>query len=392
MVLYGLGTTIGAGIYALVGTVAGTAGTYAPVAFLLASMMAAGTAFSFAELSSRYPKSAGEAVYVREGLGIPVLGNTVGMLVALAGCVSSATILKGFAGYFGELVHAPGPMILVAGGTLLGLIAAWGIRESVTMAGLVTILEIAGLLLIIWVGRNGLMDISFRWTELIPPVEAGPWSGILAASILAFYAFLGFEDMVNVAEEVKDVRRNLPVAIIITLVLTTLLYAAIAAAAVLNVPPEELGTSTAPLALVYRRATGNPATLITIISMFAMLNGALIQVIMASRVLYGLADQKVLPGPVGYIHPRTRTPVVSTGIVTTAIIVLALWFPLAVLAHVTSVIALMVFTLVNLALWRLKRIAPAPEGVMVFPAWIPVAGFAVSLGFVVYGIADLVTT
>jgi amino acid transporter len=381
--LYGLGTTIGAGVYALTGEIAGLAGVYAPVAFVVASFMATFTALSFAELSSRFPRSAGEAVYVQEGLGRPRLAQGVGLLVALSGAVSAATITNGFVGYLGELVEVPRAFAILAMLVSLGLIAAWGIGQSVLLAGVLTLVEIGGLLLVIWVARDGFVELP-PWVPALEPPDGGAWGGILGASILAFYAFLGFEDMVNVAEEVKNAGRVLPVAIVLTLVLTVLLYVAVASAAVLAVPPVELGRSGAPLALVYERSTGGSGTLITVISVVAMLNGALIQIIMASRVLYGLAAQGALPSSFARIHPRTRTPWTGTAVVTAIAAVLALGFPLAPLAEATSILILVIFALVNLALWRVQGDRPAPPEATTFPRFVPALGFLVSAGFLVF--------
>jgi len=382
LVLYGLGTTVGAGIYALLGEVANRSGMYAPVSFAVAAGMAAATAFSFAELSSRFPRSAGEAVYVREGLGTRVLPIAVGVLVVLSGSVSSATIANGFVGYLGELVEVPREVAILGLLLALGGIAAWGIRASVVTAAVVTLLEVAGLLAVLWVCRDGFSTLPERWVELVPGFELGAWQGIFAASFLAFYAFLGFEDMVNVAEEVRDAPRTLPVAIIATLLLTTVLYMGIATAAVLSLPPQDLARSAAPLATLWQRATGGSGALIGSIGVLAMLNGALIQLIMASRVLYGLADQGELPRSLARIHPRTRTPVIATAAVTVVVCALAIGFRLAFLAGITSLLTLMVFALVNLSLWRVKLRDPDPgAGVRTYPIWVPVTGFVVSAGF-----------
>jgi APA family basic amino acid/polyamine antiporter len=391
LVLYGLGTTIGAGIYALTGAVAGSAGMGAPWSFLLASGIAAFTALSFAEMCSRFPLSAGEAVYVREGLGLPALATLVGLLVASAGCVSSATIVNAFVGYLNELIEAPPALTVIPAVALLALIAAWGIGESVTLAGIFTLLEIGGLVVVIWVARDGFESLPARLPELVPGTGSGPpWPGVLSASLLAFYAFLGFEDMVNVAEEVKGVERTMPRGILLTLAVTTLLYVLLALAVVLKVPPAELAAHPAPLALVYERSTGEPATVVSLIAIFAVMNGALIQMIMASRVIFGLATQGALPQTLARVQPRTKTPVRATVLVALAITGLTLWFPLARLAEVTSVLTLMVFALVNLALWRLKaRPGPAWGGWRI-PRAVPALGFLISLGFVVYGVAGWV--
>jgi amino acid transporter len=385
--LYGLGTTIGAGIYALVGEVAGGAGLYAPVAFTIAAALAGFSAISFAELSSRYPRTAVEALYGREGFSLRAAATTVGLLVVASGTVSSATIANGFVGYLRELVEVPRALALVLLIGSLGAVAAWGIRESVRIAGLITLIEVAGLLLVAWVARDSLGALPDRLPELVPPADAAVWSGIFAASTLAFYAFLGFEDMVNVAEEVKNVRRTLPLAIIVTLILTTLIYGVMATVAVLSVPPSELSQSDAPLALVYEQSTGRSATVVSLISVAAMINGALVQVIMASRVLYGLADQGAIPAAFSRVNARTRTPLVATGVVTLVVMLLALGFPLAPLARATSIVTLVVFAAVNLSLLRIKRRDPRPLGVAVYPAWIPAVGFLASLGVVAFEIA-----
>jgi amino acid transporter len=383
IVLYGLGTTIGAGIYALTGEVGAVAGMLAPASFLVAALLAAFTAFSFAELSSRYPKSAGEAVYVLEGFGRRRLAAAVGLLVALAGTVSAATISTAFVGYLGELIHLPPPLSLAGVVLVMGLLAAWGVRFSVGIAGIITAIELGGLLLVVWVAGPALGDLPARLGEFAPSAQGVGWGGVLGGALLAFYAFLGFEDMVNVAEEVKDVRRSLPTAILLTLAVTTLLYVVVALVAVMAVPRADLAASPAPLALVYERSSGRPPTPITLIGVLAMVNGALIQIIMASRVLYGLAHQGSLPAWVGRVHPRTHTPVLAVAASASGVLVLALWLPLGRLAAITSILTLVIFALVNLALVRVKRRVPEPAGVRRFPAWIPAAGFAVTLGFLI---------
>ncbi|MEN8174309.1 MAG: amino acid permease [Pseudomonadota bacterium] len=389
LVLYGLGTTIGAGIYALTGEVARNAGLFAPGAFLLASLLATFTAFSFAEMSSRFPRSAGEAIYVMKGLRAAHLGHAVGFLVALAGCVSGATIVHGFLGYLATFTALPDPLVIAVLVLLLGLIAVWGITESVMLAALFTLVEIGGLLFVMVSARDSLLLLPDYPARLANEWSIATLTGILGASLVAFYAFLGFEDMVNVAEEVKRVRRTLPLAIILTLGVTAVLYVLLALVAILTVPVDELGASPAPLALVYERATGRHAGIISTIALFAMVNGALIQVIMASRVLYGLARVGALPPWLGGINRRTRTPLRATAAVTGLMMVLALWFPLARLAELTSTLTLVVFSLVNLALWVLKGREPAANGTFRVPRWIPFTGFVVSTCYVVYGIVRL---
>ena len=390
VVLYGLGTTIGAGIYLLIGEVAKLSGMAAPAAFLLSSLLAAFTALSFGELVSRLPQSAGQAAYVREGFGRRDLATAVGLLSATAGCISAAAMANGFAGYVAELTHLP-PAICIAGFVvLLAAVALWGVSESVTAAGLITLVEVGGLVAIIGVAGDSLSQLPERWGELLPVSDPAAWRGVSLASLLSFYAYLGFEDMVSVAEEVKDVRRTLPRAIGITLAISTILYATLAAICVLSVSPADLAASSAPLALVYERATGNPPTAIVIVGIFAVVNGALIQIIMASRIVYGLASRDHLPAALARVHATTRTPHVATLLVGAFVLVLALGFPLAPLAEGTSVVTLLVFTSVNLALWRIKGRPDGPAPVFSIPRWVPVVGAFTSAGLLLVRLGESV--
>jgi APA family basic amino acid/polyamine antiporter len=374
IVLYGLGTTIGAGIYLLLGEVARLSGAAAPSAFVVSSVLALFTALSFAELVSRFPQSAGTATYVREGFGRRHLATVVGLMVSTAGCISAAAMANGFAGYLAEFVALPKMVCIAAFVVLMVAVAAWGVAESVTLAGLITIIELGGLVVIIWVAGDSLKQVPERWSELLPVFDPSAWHGISAASLLTFYAYLGFEDMVTVAEEVKDVRRTLPLAIGITLGTTTLLYVTLAAVCVLSVSTEELSGSGAPLAFIYERATGNAPTGIAMVGILAVVNGALIQVIMASRVLYGLASQGHLPAWLAKVHRSAGTPHYATLAAGVLVLALALWFPLASLAEATSVVTLLVFTMVNLALWRVKSRAETQGAVFSVPRWVPVVG------------------
>lgn len=388
MVLYGLGTTIGAGIYALVGLVAAEAGIFAPVSFLIAALLAGFSALSFAELCARFPTSAGEARYVREGFGSARLSLLVGLLVVAAGLVSAAAVANGFAGYLQTFVDLPREASVAGIVVLLGLLAAWGIGESVSAAGVMTLIEAGGLLLVIWVAHDNPLPGAPGFEAFAPTADLVVWSGVLTGSFLAFFAFIGFEDMVNVAEEVTGVTRTLPRAILLTLAITTALYVVLALVAVRTVAPDELGRSGAPLALLYERGGGEPA-LIAGIALIATVNGALIQIIMASRVLYGLADQGLLPRILARIGARTRTPLLATAIATLAVLAAGVAFEIGALAETTSVIALTVFALVNLALWRLKAPdktrRPPPPGLPSVPRWVPLVGFLVSAGFALAG-------
>lgn len=381
--LYGLGTIVGAGIYVLIGEVAGKAGMSAPLSFLLASLLVATSAFSYAELSARYPLCAGEALYVQHAFGWTLLARLVGLGVVLIGIVSTATLIRGFVGYLHVFIELPPVLIICLLVVILGGLAAWGITESVTVAAVTTLIEIVGLLLIVWVGRGGWHLLPERLPDFFPSMTWQPWLGILAGTFLAFYAYIGFEDIVNVAEEVKRPSRNLPLAVFLSLGISTLLYMVVVVSVLLSVTPEELAQSEAPLAYVYQRSTGQEPVFIALASLTAVLNGALIQIIMATRVLYGMSRQSWLPGLFARVNPLTRTPLNSTLVIVAAVLALALWLPLVRLAEITSLITLLVFSTVNLSLWRVKRHEPRPEGVQVYPGWLPIIGAVSSLGLVV---------
>lgn len=288
MVLYGLGTTIGAGIYALVGEIANVAGYFAPISFLIASILAGFTAISFAELCSRYPLAAGVSLYTQQAFKSDRFSTVIGLFVIMAGLVSAAALVNGFVSYLHQFIVLDRSIAITLISIILASIAAWGIAESVTIAATITIIEIAGLLLVIVVSSDSLATVNTRWTELIPSADFSHWNGIFLGTILSFYAFIGFEDMVDVAEEVKDVKHNLPRAILLTLVITTAIYLLLMLTAVLSLTPAELAASKVPLVAIYEHHVAEEGLIISGIGMIAIINGALIQIIMASRVLYGL--------------------------------------------------------------------------------------------------------
>lgn len=390
VVLYGLGVTIGAGIYVLIGATAGRAGIYAPVAFVIAALVMAPTAASFAELSSRMPVSAGEAAYVREGLNSRTLALGVGLLVVTAGIVSASAVAIGSAGYIAVFISAPEWLIVTAVVLAMGLAAAWGILESVSLAGFLTLIEIGGLLLIVGAGISADPTILSRAAEVVPrSFDPVIWSGIFSAGLLAFFAFIGFEDLVNIAEEVKNPLKVLPWAIFLTLTVSTLIYVGVVSVAVLSVPLDGLVASKAPLGFVYESVTGGSPLVISAIAVVATLNGIIVQMIMASRVLYGLASQGQLPAILSKVSPLTRTPLIATALVVAIVLVLSLAFPIEGLAEMTSLVTLTIFSLVNLALLRLKlRGDVPPDGIFTVRLWVPAAGLLASLTLLVHSLTS----
>jgi len=388
-VLYGLGVTIGAGIYVLVGAAASSAGWLTPLAFVFAAVLMGFTAASFAELAGRMPVAAGEAEYVRRGFGSERLATVVGTIVIAIAVISAAAISVGSAGYISTFIPAPLPLIIAAVVLGMGAAAAGGIKESITFAGVMTFIEVGGLVLIIAAAGSfgSSTPHSTSATPFVMPEHA--LAGALGAMLLGIFAFIGFEGLANIAEEVDEPQRTLPYAIFITLAVTTLLYVLVVAAALLTATPAELASSPAPLALVFERVTGASPRIMSAIAVVATLNGIVVQIIMASRVIYGLSRQGSFPARLGVVHRRTRTPLAATGLAVVAILVLALVLPLTSLAEITSRLTLVVFALVNGALIRIKSREPlGPSGTLIVPIWVPWAGLLTTLAFL---IADAAT-
>jgi basic amino acid/polyamine antiporter, APA family len=376
--LYGLGVTIGAGIYVLIGTAAAKAGMHAPLAFVIAAMLMGLSAASFAELACRFPVAAGEAAYAREAFGSHRLATAVGLLVVGIAVVSAAAISVGSAGYLAVFLPLPVPVLVVGVVLTMGAIAAWGIKESVVFAGTMTVIEIGGLLLLIAAGFASDAAIVGRLPEALPssgnPVVV---AGLVSTVLLAVFAFIGFEGLANIAEEVRDPKRTLPRAILLTLVISTILYVAVVWVALVAVDRAELAQSKAPLALVFHRLTNASPYSMSFIAVVATLNGIVVQIIMAARVLYGLARLGDLPAVLGTVNGRTHVPLVATVLSTAIVLVLAVAVPLHNLAEATSRLTLVVFTVVNLSLAAFKRTRLAdPGGIFVAPTWVPWAGAA----------------
>ena len=387
LVFYGLGTTLGAGIYVLIGEVVVEAGAYAPAAFLLAGAVAAFTALSFGEFASRHPESAGEAVYVSAGFSSRWLPALVGLIVAFAGVVSSAALARGVTGYLATFIALPDIAAILIVVLLLGAIAIIGIQESMAVLTVMTILEAGALIVLIGLGFTADPVPQQAAVDLAP--HGGIALGILGAAALAFYAFIGFEDMVNVAEEVHNPTRTLPLAIIIVLVVTVLIYAGVSIVAANARGLVDFETEGAPLAALFTALSGLPPQFIAGIGLMAVANGILIQIIMASRVLYGLGKRNMVPQIFATISPRTQTPLVATVSVIVVVLTLAIASNVQTLAQLTSTLILTVFTTVNLSLILVKRRQDGVTPAFKVPLIIPVIGFLSSAVFAVYSGADI---
>ena len=351
--MYGVGTMLGAGIYVLVGKVAGYAGTLSPLSFLIAGVLAGLTAYSYSLLTPRFPKSGGEIVYVKNAFKSKRLATLVGWGVIFTGFISAAAIIKGFVGYLDVFIEIPDALVIVVSMILLCLLAIWGIGESLNVIGLITLIEIAGLIFVIFVAGIDLEKFTIQFFQMFIKAPGYDVFEVFQGAFLAFYAFVGFEDLANVAEEAKDPKKSMPVAIMGGLFIALFLYVAVAIVAVIALPLSELSSTNAPLADILVKKGQNYAYIISLISLIAVLNGVLAQVIMGSRVLYGLAGQDSAPKLFHQVHKRFQTPILATIVISIGIVVLAIFFPIIQLANATSYVIISVFVLVNLSQTKL---------------------------------------
>jgi len=376
LVLYGLGITIGAGIYVLIGAAGAAAGAYAPSGFLFAAFVMAFSALSFAELSGRIPQSAGEAVYVDAGFGWNWLTLATGLLIIFSATIAGAAISIGCAGYVSVLLPLPQPLIVAAIVLLMGAVASRGVKESVLFAGVLTVIEILGLLVIVVAGFVHEPSMLEKIPSAFPPLtDTVALTGVLSASLIAFFAFIGFDDVVNLVEETRDPERTMPWAIVISLIAVTVIYFLVVFVAVQSIPIEMLSQSNAPIGLLFEELTGMSPLGITLIAIVATINGVVIEIIMASRVVYGLGKKGRLPKSLAIVNEHSRVPLNATVLVSAGMLVLALFVPLDDLVEWTSQMILTAFTLVNMSLIIIKlRRDPPPENIFTVPLICPILG------------------
>jgi amino acid transporter len=303
----------------------------------------------------------------------------VGLGVVAIAITSSAVISLAFAGYLGALTGFHSSASVVGIVALLGLVAWYGVRESVGFASLITVLEV-GTLAVVVIGGFPLLATDGAMARLAAlPSSSSSLVAIFAGAFLAFFAYIGFEDIENMAEETKDPHTAIPAAILWTLGISVALYGLVAAVAVSFPDRTALVNSDAPLALLFERSTGYPAAPIAAMASIAMINGILVQIVMASRVLYGMAREGMIPAALGKLDAKRATPWLAILILTAAILALALFVPFLRLASLTSFIMLLIFFTVNASLYIIGARSGAPEKLRRWRWW-GVFGAAVSLG------------
>ncbi len=389
LLLFIVGDILGTGVYALTGQVAAEVGGAAWVPFLVAFIVATITAFSYLELVTKYPQAAGAALYTHKAFGVHFVTFIVAFVVMSSGITSASTASRAFASNlslgFG-LDLGNGGIVLVALGFMLlvAIVNFRGVGESVKANVVLTLVELSGLLLVIMVGLFAIFggDADFsRVVAFDTPADKNVFLAVTTATSLAFFAMVGFEDSVNMAEETKEPARIFPKMMLTGLGITGLIYVLVSIAAVALVPVGELAGSDTPLVLVVEAGAPNLpiSDILPFISMFAVANSALINMLMASRLLYGMAKQRVLPPVLGKVHPGRRTPwvaIIFTTVLAFALIVYVSFAnedAIAVLGGTTALLLLAVFAVVNVSVLILRK-DPPPEGAFRAPSALPILG------------------
>ncbi|WP_029430639.1 APC family permease [Blastococcus sp. URHD0036] len=356
--LFILGDVLGAGVYALVGEVAGEVGGAIWVPLLVALLLSLLTAASYAELVTKYPSAGGSAVFAEKAFRRPEIAFLVGFCMLAAGVTSAAGLALAFAGdYLGVFLDVPAVPAALVFLALVAALNARGIQESLRANMVMTLVESSGLVLIVVLGAlvlgRGDGNVG-RVTEF--PEGTSMASAVLAAAVLAYYSFVGFETSANVAEEVRDVRRVYPRALFGALLTAGVLYVLVGLAASVVVDPGQLAGSSGPLLEVVRAAdVGVPDRLFSAVALVAVANGALLTMIMASRMAFGLAEQRLLPAALGRVLPNRRTPWVAIVVTTAVAMVLTATGDLAALANTVVLLLLLVFLSTNTAVLVLRR-------------------------------------
>jgi amino acid transporter len=399
LTIYGVGDMLGAGIYALIGQAAGKMGNAVWLAFVASMVAALLTGLSYAALGSRYPKAAGAAYITHRAFGFRMLAYTLGLMVMASGLTSLAAGANAFSEQlYRQIFGAPEglaavgwlgrvrfwPIILGYIGVLT-FINFWGMRESTWMNAVCTFVEVGGLLVVIAVGAAYWGSVNYLET----PVDHATGERIpltlplvLSGGVLTFYAFVGFEDMLNVSEEVKDVERVFPRALMLAVGITTVIYLAVAITAVSVLPHEELGRGASLVDVVAKAAPWFPRWIFAAVSLFAIANTGLLNYIMGSRIVYGMARQGLLPRFLGRLHATRKTPHVAILLGMVIVTALSLSGGIADLAAATSLLLLVVFGTVNIALIVLKRRPGEPKGRFDVPWVVPALGTVVCAGLV----------
>ncbi|MCX4969788.1 APC family permease [Streptomyces sp. NBC_00654] len=361
LILFVIGDILGTGIYATTGKVAGKVGGALWLPFLIGFVVAILTAASYVELVGKYPKAAGAALYTQKAFKVPFLTFVVAFMVMCSGLSSASAAARAFSGdYLGEFTSAvPPTLVAILFILILAALNLRGVAESVKANVVLTVVEVTGLLVILAIGAYAVLNGDGEPARLTEFEASGTGyaliTGVLGATALGFFAFVGFEDSVNMAEETQDPVRTFPRAIFIGVAVTGTVYVLVALVSSLLVDHRTLEKSSGPLLEVVKAGGVDfPPRLFALIALFAVTNSALINIMMASRLCYGMANERVLPRALGRVLPGRRTPWVGIALVSLLAVGLVSTGEIEGLGDTTSFLLLCVFAVVNIAVLVLR--------------------------------------
>lgn len=381
LTMYGVGLILGAGIYVLIGEATGLAGDSVWIAFVLGSIVALFAGLSYAELSSMFPKAAAEYTFIKNAFKNNFFAFIIGWLTVITSMIMAATVALGFGGYFAEFLNIP---IIISAIVLIGILSLVnfiGIRESSWANTIFTIIEVSGLILIIIIG------FTISEPEPVNYFESPTGlTGIIIAFVLIFFAFIGFEDMANVAEEVRNPKKVIPRAIILSVIISGIIYVLVSLAVVRVINWEDLSLSAAPLADVAKRGLGTQGHIIfSGIALFAITNTVLITLVAGSRIIYGMAREKSFPDILAKVHSKTKTPWIAIIVIMLIAIGFSFIGDIVIVANITVFAVVITFAVVNLVVIVLRYTEPnierkfkVPINIGKFPI-LPVFGLGISI-------------
>jgi len=357
LTMYGVGLILGAGIYVLIGKAVGLAGNSVWIAFVLGSIVALFAGLSYAELSSMFPKAAAEYTFIKNAFKNNFFAFIIGWLTVITSMIMAATVALGFGGYFLEFLNIPITLSAIILIGVLSIINFIGIRESSWTNTVFTIIEVVGLILIIIIGFTTSEPEPVNYFD-----SPTGFTGIIIAFVLIFFAFIGFEDMANIAEEVRNPKKVIPRAIILAVLISGIIYVLISLAVVRVINWEDLSLSTAPLADIAEKGLGTHGrTVLSGIALFAITNTVLITLVACSRMIYGMAREKSFPGILGKVHYKTKTPWVAIIVIMLTAIGFSLIGDIVTVANITVFTVIVTFAAVNLSVIVLRYTEPDIE-------------------------------
>ena len=380
LTMYGVGLILGAGIYVLIGEAAGFAGDAVWIAFMLGSIVALFAGLSYAELSSIFPKAGAEYIFVKNAFKNNFFAFIIGWLTVITSMIMAATVALGFGGYFSEFLNIP---IVISAIILIGILSVVnfiGIKETSWTNTVFTIIEAAGLILVIIIG------FTISDPEPVNYFESPTgFTGVIIAFVLIFFAFIGFEDMANVAEEVRNPKKMIPRAIILSVMISGIIYVLVSLAVVRVINWEDLSLSAAPLAEVVKKGLGIQGHIIfSGIALFAITNTVLITLVAGARMIYGMGRDKSFPNILAKVHSKTKTPWVAIIAIMTVSIGFSFIGDIVIVANITVFAVVITFGAINLSVIVLRYTEPdikrefrIPLNIGKFPV-LPMFGLVIS--------------